>query len=62
VVKASNTNFAGTLDPGTVGNQSTRVLVASDDVGAKQSAVDLVNAGGLAGVDAGSPSFFGPTG
>ncbi|WP_291382193.1 NADPH-dependent F420 reductase [Demequina sp.] len=56
VVKAFNTNFAASLVPGTVGGQPTTVLVAGDDAGAKQGVVDLVNAGGLAGVDAGSLS------
>ena len=55
VLKAFNTNFAATLAGGTVGDaQPTTVLVAGDDAGAKQALVDLVVAGGLQAVDAGS--------
>ena len=55
VVKAFNTNFAATLAGGTVGDaQPTTVLVAGDDAAAKQTLVDLVVAGGLQAVDAGS--------
>lgn len=55
VLKAFNTNFAATLAGGTVGDaQPTTVLVAGDDVDAKQTLVDLVVAGGLQAVDAGS--------
>lgn len=53
VVKAFNTNFAATLSAGTVGGQPVTVLVAGDDADSKQSVVNLVNAGGLTGVDAG---------
>lgn len=55
VLKAFNTNFAATLASGTVGDaQPTTVLVAGDDAAAKQTLSDLVVAGGLRVVDAGS--------
>ncbi|HEY5979371.1 MAG TPA: NADPH-dependent F420 reductase [Microlunatus sp.] len=55
VLKAFNTNFATTLAGGTVGDaQSTTVLVAGDDDAAKQVLIDLVVAGGLRAIDAGS--------
>jgi predicted dinucleotide-binding enzyme len=54
VVKAFNTNFAGTLASGSVGAVTTTVLVAGDDADAKSSVVDLVTAGGLNAVDAGA--------
>lgn len=55
VLKAFNTNFAATLASGTVGDvQPTTVLVAGDDAAAKQTLSDLVVAGGLRAVDAGS--------
>lgn len=56
VVKAFNTNFAATLASGTVGDETTTVLVAGDDADAKAAVVDLVTAAGLRGVDAGSLS------
>jgi predicted dinucleotide-binding enzyme len=54
VLKAFNTTFAATLASGTVGGQPTTVLVAGDDADAKAQLVELVNAAGLKGVDAGS--------
>ena len=55
VVKAFNTTFAGTLVSGVVGGQvPTTVLVAGDDAAAKASLADVVSAGGLRVVDAGS--------
>ena len=54
VLKAFNTNFAATLGSGRVGDAPTTVLVAGDDAEAKQGLVDLVTAGGLEAVDAGS--------
>jgi predicted dinucleotide-binding enzyme len=55
VLKAFNTNFAATLTSGQVGDtQPTTVLVAGDDATAKQTLADLVVAGGLRAVDAGS--------
>lgn len=54
VLKAFNTNFAGTLASGTVGDAATTVLVAGDDADAKArftevfgSAVAVVDAGSL---------------
>lgn len=44
VVKAFNTNFAGTLASGKVGVNNLTVLVASDDEAAKQSVIDAVKA------------------
>lgn len=54
VLKAFNTTFAGTLDAGTVGDLETTVAVAGDDAVAKDLLIDLVAAGGLRAVDAGS--------
>jgi predicted dinucleotide-binding enzyme len=54
VVKAFNTNFAGTLAGGTVGPLTTTVLVAGDDEDAKAQVVALVTSGGLNAVDAGA--------
>ena len=54
VVKAFNTNFAGTLVAGTVGDQTTTVLVAGDDADAKAALLELVRASGLGAIDAGS--------
>jgi len=54
IVKAFNTNFAGTLAAGTVGPLTTAVLVAGDDEEAKAQVVALVTSGGLNGVDAGA--------
>ena len=54
VVKAFNTNFAATLASGTVGEQPTTVLIAGDDTDAKSLLAEVVTAGGLRAVDAGS--------
>lgn len=54
VVKAFNTNFAGTLASGSVGGATTTVLVAGDDADAKSVVSDLVKAAGLEAKDAGS--------
>lgn len=54
VVKAFNTNFAGTLSSGSVGAQPTTVLVAGDDADAKSKVTSLVTSGGLNAVDAGA--------
>ena len=56
VLKAFNTNFAGTLNKGTVGPVKTTVIIAGDDEDAKASLTELLevadlnvkNAGGLA--------------
>ena len=54
VIKAFNTNFAGTLADGTVGPLTTTVLVAGDDADAKAEVVAVVTSGGLNAVDAGT--------
>ncbi|HEY7074588.1 MAG TPA: NAD(P)-binding domain-containing protein [Solirubrobacteraceae bacterium] len=53
VVKAFNTNFAGTLVAGEVAGQPLDVLIASDDEEAKRTVSELVEAGGLRPLDAG---------
>jgi len=53
VVKAFNTNFAGTLHAGSVGGQPTTVLIAGDDADAKALLSGVVGAAGLRAVDAG---------
>jgi hypothetical protein len=54
VVKAFNTTFAATLAAGTVGDVATTVLIAGDDTDAKSLLAQIVTAGGLRAVDAGS--------
>jgi 8-hydroxy-5-deazaflavin:NADPH oxidoreductase len=54
VLKAFNTNFAGTLAAGVVGALPTTVLIAGDDADAKAQLAGIVTAGGLRAVDAGS--------
>ncbi len=54
VLKAFNTTFAGTLTAGVVGPLPTTVLIAGDDADAKALLADVVTAGGLTAVDAGS--------
>ena len=55
VLKAFNTNFAATLASKTVGGAvPTTVLIAGDDESAKAALAELVRAGGLEAVDAGS--------
>ena len=54
VVKAFNTTFAATLASGTVGGQPTTVLIAGDDADAKSQLAEVVTAGGLRAIDAGS--------
>lgn len=54
VLKAFNTNFAGTLASGQVGDVPATVLVAGDDEAARQALVDVVTAGGVAAVAVGS--------
>jgi NADPH-dependent F420 reductase len=56
VLKAFNTNFAGTLAAGTVGDLSTTVLIAGDDADAKSLLAGIVTSGGLKAIDAGSLS------
>jgi 8-hydroxy-5-deazaflavin:NADPH oxidoreductase len=54
VLKAFNTNFAGTLTPGTVGALPTTVLIAGDDAEAKSLLAGIVTDAGLQATDAGS--------
>lgn len=54
VVKAFNTNFAGTVASGSVGETTTTVLVAGDDADAKAAVRSLVADAGLKALDAGS--------
>ncbi|UAJ79339.1 diguanylate cyclase [Leifsonia sp. ZF2019] len=54
VLKAFNTNFGATLASGTVGEETTTVLIAGDDDAAKAALAGIVTAGGLNAVDAGS--------
>jgi len=54
VVKAFNTNFAGTLVEGKVAGQPLDVLHAGDDDGAKAAVKQLVEDGGMRVVDAGA--------
>ncbi|GAA2569600.1 NADPH-dependent F420 reductase [Winogradskya consettensis] len=54
VLKAFNTNFGGTLVAGTVGAETTTVLIAGDDADAKALLAGVVTAAGLKAVDAGS--------
>jgi NADPH-dependent F420 reductase len=56
VVKAFNTNFASTLDSGSVGPLTTTVLIAGDDADAKSLVAKLVTDGGLEAIDAGALS------
>lgn len=53
VLKAFNTTFAGTLAAKQVGDNKTTVLIAGDDVDAKERLAAAVRAGGLESVDAG---------
>lgn len=54
VLKAFNTNFAGTLASGTIGSSTTTVLIAGDDADAKSTLAGIVTSGGLEAIDAGS--------
>ena len=54
VLKAFNTNFAGTLIAGAVGPLTTTVLIAGDDADAKSTLAGIVTSGGLEAVDAGA--------
>jgi predicted dinucleotide-binding enzyme len=54
VLKAFNTNFGGTLVAGTVGAETTTVLIAGDDADAKALFTGVVAAAGLKVIDAGS--------
>ena len=54
VLKAFNTNFAGTLASGSLGTLTTTVLIAGDDADAKSALAGVVTSGGLKAIDAGS--------
>lgn len=54
VLKAFNTNFAATLAASRVGPLPSTVLIAGDDPDAKKLLADVVSAGGLQALDAGS--------
>ena len=54
VLKAFNTNYAGHLATGKVGDQPTTVLIAGDDADAKAQLAEVVTAGGLRALDAGT--------
>ena len=54
VLKAFNTNFAGTLGSGSVGPLTTTVLIAGDDADAKATLAEVVTSGGLDALDAGA--------
>jgi predicted dinucleotide-binding enzyme len=56
VLKAFNTNFAGTLSSKQIGGLATTVLIAGDDASAKKALADAVSAGGVSAIDAGSLS------
>jgi 8-hydroxy-5-deazaflavin:NADPH oxidoreductase len=54
VLKAFNTTLAATLVSGTTGDLPTTILIAGDDPVAKALLADVVTAGGLHAIDAGS--------
>ncbi|WP_223693593.1 NADPH-dependent F420 reductase [Leifsonia poae] len=54
VLKAFNTTFAATLVSKKVGSGQTTVLIAGDDAAAKSALAEIIVAGGVAAVDAGS--------
>lgn len=54
VLKAFNTTLAGTLAARKVGPVQTTVLIAGDDSEAKSALAALIEAGGVAAMDAGS--------
>lgn len=56
VVKAFNTNFAGTLASGINGERPTTVLIAGDDADAKDRVSQIVTDAGLSAIDAGAES------
>lgn len=53
IVKAFNTNFAGTLVAGQVAGQPLDVFIAGDDAQAKAIIAQLIEAGGMRPLDAG---------
>ncbi|MFN8167356.1 MAG: NAD(P)-binding domain-containing protein [Candidatus Nanopelagicales bacterium] len=56
VVKAFNTNFAATLATGSVGSETTAVIVAGDDADAKAAVSAIATGAGLRAIDAGALS------
>ena len=54
VLKAFNTTFAATIASREVGPVPTTVLIAGDDTEAKAMLAEVVTAGGLRAIDAGS--------
>lgn len=54
VIKAFNTTFAATLATGSLGGVTTTVLIAGDDISAKQQLAAAIAAGGLEAIDAGA--------
>lgn len=54
VLKAFNTNFAATLESKKIGGLDSTVLIAGDDADAKATLAELVTAGGVKAIDAGS--------
>lgn len=56
VLKAFNTNFAATLASGTNGDAPTTVLIAGDDVEAKNTLAGIIRAAQLTAIDAGALS------
>ena len=54
VLKAFNTTFAATLASGSIGGEPTTVQIAGDDADAKAQLAEVVTAGGLRAIDAGS--------
>jgi predicted dinucleotide-binding enzyme len=54
VLKGFNTTFAATLTTKQVGDLPTTVLIAGDDVTAKETVVGLIAASGVQAIDAGS--------
>jgi predicted dinucleotide-binding enzyme len=54
VLKAFNTNFGGTLASGSIGAETTTVLIAGDDANAKALLSGVVAEAGLKAIDAGS--------
>lgn len=53
VLKAFNTNFAGTLATGLIGNSTTTVLIAGEDAEAKSKLASVLVGAGLKTVDVG---------
>lgn len=54
VLKAFNTTLGPTLATGKVGDRPTTVLIAGDDTDAKTQLANIITAGGLNAIDAGS--------